>query len=675
MSSQRPPDTFETVSSSAAGTDSVAASDGHTGHALTAWLTSAVASVSGGFREVSDRSGVRIDRLRLLASGLGRCSRYEVDRVSMATGYPKPETASSSTADLALDATEETLLAATERPLLSSMDDLTGWLSDVRTLKRGRKVPRARLAQALNISMSTVARWEKGAGLLPRPDQLAAIAKLCRAPEPIIDFEVPASMRRQERVVAAEAATVSEEILWTGRALSALFAPVAVRERNAEIFLARFGGQGGASSTLQEIGNRFGMTRERIRQIVEKQLSYIALIEPRTERFDDLEAACSRVGLQSLSGAEIELRDILGGALTLEGAQDYGAVVLGRSRLLSIVTGSSVGPFVTPMAAPWLAAASSIIKRLVRFSGAAQVNLAYGLLVRDLGGYVDYETFRSGIEQLTDFSWIDGEKTWCWLGPDRSANRILEWSTAILAGAGRPLDVEIIFGGLVRMSRTRPGTYEDAGVIPPVGVVRNLLALAPHLECQQHDDFKLRPTVVADIPRGSAAEAIVTALRSRAGIASRSELRAELVDGAGMNPITFSVGLATSPLLRQVDRSLYAIRGWPIDIGRLAAASESSPINTSIEVAPGRHEVTWTISLTDAGLASGATHLPVRAVPHLPEGEYRHTMDSVRVIHGDGARILGLPKLAMALGIAAGQPFKVSFNIAERRIDINTNPS
>src|SRR3546814_17020102 len=59
-------------------------------------------------------------------------------------------------------------------------------------------------------------------------------------------------------------------------------------QRLADIFALRYGVDGEAHTTLKVIGDRFGLTRERIRQIVEKMVDRSARIQPFTQHIDRL---------------------------------------------------------------------------------------------------------------------------------------------------------------------------------------------------------------------------------------------------------------------------------------------------------------------------------------------------------------------------------------------------
>ncbi|KAG0920354.1 hypothetical protein G6F31_020758 [Rhizopus arrhizus] len=103
-------------------------------------------------------------------------------------------------------------------------------------------------------------------------------------------------------------------------------------------------------------------------------------------------------------------------------------------------------------------------------------------------------------------------------------------------------------------------------------VVQWVLAKTPALICQQGDDFRLASPDAAQEGKKGVAHSIVEELKLRGGLASRSELHEVLVTGLGINTVSFSVALAYSPLLRQVDRGIFAIRGWPINAARLSEA-------------------------------------------------------------------------------------------------------
>ncbi|GAB2623744.1 hypothetical protein GCM10027191_20080 [Novilysobacter erysipheiresistens] len=448
-------------------------------------------------------------------------------------------------------------------------------------------------------------------------------------------------------------------------------------ERNAEIFFARFGGHGDEASTLQAVGNRFEMTRERVRQIVEKQLEHLSHAPIRTDCFDQLEEACRRLDAQPIEAAEGVLRPLLGRTLGLIGALDYGIEILGRRLPLHIVSRKDSTPFVVPGDYPdWIDTAVTHSKRLIRHSGAAQFTLAWALTCRDIGSFLDPDEYRRVVQMLPGFDWIDERETWYWLGHDGSANRILARTIEILAAAAAPLDVEIIYGGLSRFSRNRESDVAaEAGVFPPIEIVHGILSRSPCLKCQQGDDFRLLLSPDELKSKEGVAEAVVEALRARSGLASRSELYDAVVTSGGVNAVSFSVALAISPLIRQVDRGVFAIRGWPISAPRLQEAQRSvggGERGRTVEVEISDDGcVSWIASITEGALANRQTTLPAMAARHLPPGQYRvEGMPRIVTVHPD--RIQGVVGALVKGGAVAGSDFRVTFHAGRRVVRLES---
>ncbi|MDC6726252.1 sigma factor-like helix-turn-helix DNA-binding protein, partial [Leclercia adecarboxylata] len=124
----------------------------------------------------------------------------------------------------------------------------------------------------------SVAAWENpGISRIPKYKDICAIAEACCVEPPGPDFDVRQGRAIQAEVIASMASPTDlyEEILFNGCLLSRRAHAPSHAERNAQVFRARYGGQGDSESTLSAIGEIHGITRERIRQIVDKQLSFL----------------------------------------------------------------------------------------------------------------------------------------------------------------------------------------------------------------------------------------------------------------------------------------------------------------------------------------------------------------------------------------------------------------
>lgn len=574
-------------------------------------------------------------------------------------------------------------LTAPEPPrdgVIRKASELKVWIKHARRSFPDGKLSVRRLAVAIGVSHSTVTQWEAHrSSALPSIDQVAGIANACSVPTPTIVAPSLRAPRNRMPLTAEEAPDLAEEILWTGRMLASRAYPPEALKRNSDIFFARFGGYGDDASTLQLVGDRFGMTRERVRQIIERQMQHLGNLPLRTECFTRLELACKELPTQPLAVAETTLRPMLGGVLGLSGAMDYGIEVLGRRLPLRIIPRKDAPPLVTHGEYPdWLDTAMNHSKRLIRHCGAAQFTLAWALTCRDIGALVDQGEYRRVVQMLPGFEWIDDRQTWYWLGPEGCANRMISRTVEILSAASGPLDIEIIYGGLFR-ARTRESDVSiEAGVFPPMEIVVGILSASPLFKCQQGDDFRLllAPDQVKE--KDGVAEVIVDALKAKSGLASRSELYDSVVTVGGLNPVSFAVALATSPLIRQVDRGVFAIRGWPLNAQRLQEAQMAVGVwgsvpNKGVELTQDG-TVSWVATITEAAVVNGQSTLPSRAAPHVPLGEYGIEGTSrTAIVHPE--RIQGLVAALIKSGAAPGTAFRVTVNPAQRNIHLEIVPA
>jgi transcriptional regulator with XRE-family HTH domain len=646
------------------------------------WLAFARYAASS-HTNLHEHAGIDRDRLVKLASTKHKetPSQDELTRLSTATGHPINNLVAQASKFLHLKASDEPFsIELFSECKIISRQALKAWLKAARTMGTAGRLTQAQLAARIGRSQMSVMAWENPSfNRIPKSRDVKAIATTCGVPEPTIAFDTrqSATDSSDEEADFSISSTLHEEILCTGRMLSRRAHASTHSERNAHIFRARYGGHGDDESTLQAIGNAHGITRERIRQIIDKQLSFLPVTTPRTNCFDALATACLTLDPITVPVAEERLRHLLGGNLSLQGASDYGREVLGRSLPIQLVQIRNADPIVIAGDFPsWFQAAITQSKAIIRHCGAAQFNLAWALTMRQHHGWIPPNEFRQVVSHAPGFDWIDDDETWYWFGPEGSANRLVKRTIEILAFAKRPLDIEITYGGLTRYARTRSSDVsEEAGVWPPMEIAQKLLAKSPALVCQQGDDFRLAAERSELGAKQGVAEKILEELRMRGGLASRSELNQALVVDRGMNPISFSVALAHSPLLRQVDRSVFAIRGWPISAVRLTEAQHrvgnvTGPLVNFKEVdVTSDGDVSWINTLSASSMSNMYAGVPSKALMHLPEGQY--FADGVLLTITEH-RVAGLIRHVVANGGGAGTLYRTTMNARTHtaRIDI-----
>lgn len=629
-------------------------------------------------RNLQEYAGIGLTKLAS-TWGLESPTPAEFTEFCVATGYPVPERVLQAAEFLHLLAADKVDPAASASECeINSRRALKAWLKAARVNGGKGRLTQGQLGARIGKSQISVAAWENpNVDRIPKWKDIKAIAEACGTPEPTITFDMRSSTAdsSNQELEREAVVTLSDEILQTGRFLSRRAHASTHVDRNAQVFRMRYGGSGNEESTLQSIGDVYRVTRERIRQIVDKQLSFVPLVSIRTDCFDALAKACLELEPVTVSVAEERLRHLLGGNLSLQGASAYGREVLGRPLPVQIVQirhGDTI--VISGDLPPWFQVAITQSKAIIRHCGAAQFNLAWALTMRQHQDWISPDQFRQVISHAPGFDWIDDDETWFWLGPEGSANRLVKRTTEILAFAKRPLDVEIIYGGLTRYARTRDsGVSEDAGVWPPMEIVQKVLAKSPALVCQQGDDFRLAAEGGQLDAKQGVAETILAELRVRGGIASRSELHQALVVDSGMSPISFSVALARSPLLRQVDRGVFAIRGWPISAMRLTEAQQrvgnvSGPLVNFKEVDVTRSgDVSWVNTLSKSSMSNMYAGVPSKALLHLPEGDY--SADGA-VLSITEHRMVGLVRLVMSNGGVAGTLYRTTANARMRTVKV-----
>jgi hypothetical protein len=68
-------------------------------------------------------------------------------------------------------------------------------------------------------------------------------------------------------------------------------------------------------------------------------------------------------------------------------------------------------------------------------------------------------------------------------------------------------------------------------------------------------------------------------MERRGGLGSRRELKRMLVERGKCKYLTLQTTIATSPIIKQIDRGVFGLRGWPLSTAALK--------RTQAEVGPG----------------------------------------------------------------------------------------
>lgn len=337
-------------------------------------------------------------------------------------------------------------------------------------------------------------------------------------------------------------------------------------ERNKKILIDKTGIDGAGKKTLQEVGDHFGLTRERIRQITDRDFGRLGMtgcFAPITEK--------ALITLGDIAPCLVENADA---ALADSGITHGGgnaravlaaASLFGKLPSVDIVT-IGCGEFVLRKDEEEIPALilSTVEKQSTKY-GALNCAEISASLEAETGKPVEVEFVRQVVDMsFSDLSWLDDIQGWFWLnstlGTDNfclSRNRLVNQIRKVLSVADR------IHVGELREGIRR--THRMNGFAPPKAV---LLAMAAQLDfCTIEGEF-LVPGEQLDFQQlfGQTEVKMVEVLRKNGSVMAREQMERECV-AEGVNRNSFYVYLGNSPVIEKYAVGVYGIRGADIPPG------------------------------------------------------------------------------------------------------------
>jgi hypothetical protein len=432
--------------------------------------------------------------------------------------------------------------------------------------------------------LRSAAEWQSGAGQSPLSEELTAAARrLAAIPEArlirrddarfarlieSLDVEArtaaDAAKRLQARILdppdlpyAVEQlrlliARIEEMPRLTVEAeLIGIFAATPV-ERNREILIGYYGWRDGRPHTLTEIGARFRVTRERVRQICAKLTRRpkgappplapatdraLQLVESRLPAAADaIEAELQREGLTAVG---LQLEALAAAAELLERPVRFRVVGVDARRLA-----------VTPEQAEAVPAIADLARKEIYFHGLSTVRQIERLAAEKHTARAKPPLVAATLPLVDGFAWLDERGGWFRL---RSIEKhgLPKTVEKILAVAG-----EVTFAQMrAAMGRNRR-LWKDP---PPESVLCEFCRQTPGVRVEGN-------RVAADPPRdwrqvlAGVERQLVEVLTEHGPIMDRGALEDLCVSG-GMNRFSFHAFVSWSPVIEQVGHSLYGLLG------------------------------------------------------------------------------------------------------------------
>ncbi len=363
--------------------------------------------------------------------------------------------------------------------------------------------------------------------------------------------EVAVRLRRlREAVQAKQSMTLDEELR------DLVVSLVGHSERNRLIVTRYLGWDGQGGATLQAVGDKFGMSRERVRQICDivKTLTATKPFAPVLDRV--LSVVAERIPAPA-SAIENSLvaEGLTAASFSLEGLT-RAAEVLGR-QLPFVVIGTPGGRIALP---PQMKAVANEIVQYARKSvehwGVTTVEDITAQVTEQLPEPVYSDFVAQVLQDHQDFQWLDEAGGWFWL-TSVSRNRLLNRINKVLSVSPR-INVAELRAGVSRDRRMK-------GFVPPQRVLLEL--------CRQADGYLVEGSMVSTASPvawgdalGGTEQILLLALGEHGPVMQRKELE-ELCIDLGMNRSTFSVYLGHSPILARYAPGVYGLRGAAVEPG------------------------------------------------------------------------------------------------------------
>lgn len=387
---------------------------------------------------------------------------------------------------------------------------------------------------------------------------------LARTQDPADATSIAGQVRQLcERIECMPRLTIEEELIQ-------IFASTP-NERNAEILIGYYGWKDGKQHTLTEIGDRFGITRERIRQVcaklTRKPRGLSTILAPAMDRA--LAFVHSRLpGPAATIEAELQERGWTAIGIPLENVAT-GAKLLGRTADFRVVEVDPERPD-----GPRLAVRSNQVnsvlaivdtaKKDVYFHGLATIEDIERAAAAKFPAGAGRDLVAETLQLVQGFCWLDRKSGWFRIqgigkhGLPKTIDKVLSVAEEVTVGQLR-----------TAMSRNRRLWKEP----PPESV---LLEFCRDLEGVRVEGNR----IVADPPRdwrecltGVELE-LVQVLKAHGPVMERGEME-DICVSAGMNRFSFHAFVSWSPVIVQLGHSVYGLLGTEVPKRKIDALAKA----------------------------------------------------------------------------------------------------
>lgn len=334
-------------------------------------------------------------------------------------------------------------------------------------------------------------------------------------------------------------------------------------ERNKQIVMKHFGWDGCGVKTLEEVGEEFGLTRERVRQLIVK---FVRRIEWRVQRRKICHTPLLDRALKFVTeelpkpAASIEAKLATEGItekpFRIEGLQTA-AKLLRRTIPFQIVIFEKKRFIVPPGLVEAPKMIRSLAKKAIEHWGVSTVSDIVSKIEEETGQFVQVDFVVWVLFLLKGFTFLDKSHSWFWIS-SVPRNRLVNQIEKILSVASE-IHIAELRTGIARHRRMR-------GLAPPRPVLLNL--------CRKLSWCRVAGSIIAADPplnwekilSGTNEWAMALVLKEHGPVLSRASFE-EICLELGLNRNSFSIVLGYSPIITKHAIGVYGLRGTKVSPG------------------------------------------------------------------------------------------------------------
>lgn len=324
-------------------------------------------------------------------------------------------------------------------------------------------------------------------------------------------------------------------------------------ERNRRIVSAFFGWDGTAGATLQAVGNKYGLTRERVRQICDRFAGKCGARHPNLKYLRKALRLVSQSVPVFAEHAEKTLKDagLITSDLRIEGLLALRDMVGIRATFGSFRFGGR--RMLAPSSYERICRAVALAaKKNAQHWGATTIADVEAIVRQNITDALPSGFVEMTLGSVRGFRWLDRETGWfCIDSTGKKGNRLLTPIKKMLA-VSNGLHVSELRQGLQR-------DYRQSGFSPPSRVLSVLLQEVGGFEIREGRAFgQPQPDwhdVLSDVEK-----VIYSVLGEQGPILTYAQFEAECIS-RGMNAATFGAYATHSPIITRFGKGIYGLVG------------------------------------------------------------------------------------------------------------------